>query len=154
MGNSKHIFIQIDTDSIILLEKEIRKLQKKGNQKEINSLIREHTLIYDQGSMSLGNPIKNFAIDVEQNQEVHFAILPVQMYSHHKLYFNGFTCIKKIGIHFPKLETKHCLSFRITVDSHAKSGDSTEFCLHAVLEYEGHEPIFLAIDPVIRIIQN
>lgn len=153
MGNSKHIFVQIDTDSIILLEKEIQKLHEKGDQQAINELVRSHTIIYDQGSMVLGNPIKNFTISVEPNQEVRFAILPVQLYSHHKLYLDGFKCSNNIGIKYPNMENSHHLSFKITTDADVEPGAHTNFFLNACLEYEGNKSIAICIDPVLRIQQ-
>ncbi|MEO9966380.1 MAG: hypothetical protein ABJF11_11360 [Reichenbachiella sp.] len=138
MGNSRHIFIQIDTNSIIAL----------NNPKPKNEDVRAHTLIYDQGSLALGNAVKNFTINVQTGQEIHFSIVPLELFSYAKLYFTGFLVTEDTGIELPsqvKPDT-HVLSFSIPIGNVQKNGTAV-FCLNAVLETQEGKKIDICIDP-------
>lgn len=138
MGNSRHIFIQIDTNSIIALR----------NPKPTNEEVRAHTIIYDQGSLALGNAVKGFTIDVEANQDLHFSIMPLELFSYSKLYFTGFQVTEDTGIGIPKKVNPdtHVLSFSVPVGNVQKGG-SAVFCLNGVLETQAGKKIDLCIDP-------
>ena len=154
MENSKHIFVQIDTDGIIREKEVLKALKKADDKKGIFEIIRGYTTIYDQGTMVMGYPIKTFTIDILPGQEVYFTILPAKLYSHHKLYFDGFECTTEIGLRIPDLSSQHELSFKVTASDNVNGTESTEFCLSAVLEYEGEDSIVLLIDPVIQVVQD
>lgn len=146
MTNSRHVFVQIDTSRLIA---------GIGINPPGNDLVRENTAIYDQGSMALGNPVESFAIPVAANEEVYFTILPLVLFSYHKLYFTDFQVVQSNGgISVPDnipLEG-HQVSFKVPV-SEVTSGGILSFYLYAVLEYQlgsSTVSIPLCIDPVLR----
>lgn len=150
--NSKHIFVQVNTDAIIEIINKNEGTIPEGAQ-------LDQTIIYDQGSMVLGSPIKDLYVDVEAGQVIYITILPLMLYGYHKVYFTNFvpesasTVIKNL----PDF-TSPALSFKLDVDGEAIVGAQERFGLTAVLEYsEGDDQpktINMNIDPVLRVIQR
>lgn len=137
MGNSRHIFIQIDTNSIIAL----------GKSEPTNEEVRAHTMIYDQGSLALGNAVKSFTIEVKEGQELHFSIIPLELFTYSKVYFTAFEIIKPSKMKVPSMKPKgNVLSFIVPI-SEAGYGGSADFCLNAVIETQNGEHIKICIDP-------
>lgn len=128
MANSKHVFVQLDTDSIIagyeeLLKKTKGKLNKadrkhkKINNEALITLTKMHTLLFTQGSMAMGNPTEDFTVDVDLNADVYFSILPLELFSYHHLYFTFFECNNVRPKTKPSLSEKNShVSFKITCD--------------------------------------
>lgn len=146
MANSRHVFVQIDSSRLIA---------NIGIEPPTNDQVRENTAIYDQGSMALGNPVESFAIPVTTDQDVFFTIVPLVLFSFHKLYFTDFKVVQTNGgISVPdniKLEG-HQVSFKVPV-SNVSSGGELSFFLYATLEYQianSMVRIPLCIDPVLR----
>lgn len=153
MGNSSHIFIQVDTTGLIQIAGEIL-----PNSQQVS----EHAYIFDQGSMALGKPEKTFTIEVTPNQEIYFAILPLQLFSKNKLYFTKFEITYTNGlITFLKDEMPniagHEISFKLTIDK-ADAGGELSFALHGIVEYRVPVgeiiSIPIVIDPVMRVKQG
>jgi len=146
MGNSRHIFIQIDCD---------RLFSKVGGSIPTNDQVRDNTAIYDQGSMALGNAVDTFTIFVTGNQDIHFTILPLVLFTYHKLYFTEFKVVQSNGeISVPNdVDVDgHQVSFKVSVAS-ATAGGTLSFNLYAMLEYQlasGVTQIPICIDPVLR----
>lgn len=149
---SKHIFIQVNTEAII-------DLNEKYNGNFPNGSILQQTILYEQGSMAIGSPIKDMLIDVEPGQELYITILPLQLYGYNKVYFTGFSAqSSNIIQNLPQFPT-HELSFSITINSDAKPDTEDDFSLAAVIEEyvgegEGPKIIQINIDPVLRVIQR
>lgn len=150
MENSKHIFLQVDTDSIIA---------GLGSGVPTNSQVRLHTLIYDQGSMALGNQIENFVIDVISDLDILFTILPLQLFSNHKLYFTEFKLLephKGISIPDDIILDGHEVSFKVPIKQ-VEEGGIANFCLYAIIEYQILKEtvrVPICIDPVLRVKQG
>ena len=150
--NSKHIFVQVNTDAIIDISKKY-----EGNFPEGAQL--DQTIIYDQGSMVLGSPIKELYIDVEPGQQLYITILPLMLYGYHKVYFTDFVPESPSSIinKLPEFNS-HVVSFSLDVDSEAHVGAQERFGLKAVLEYSDGDgnilTIDMDIDPVLRVIQR
>jgi len=146
MGNSRHIFIQIDCNKLFAAT---------GSNTPSNDLVREHTAIYDQGSMALGNAVDTFAIPVIANQDIHFTILPLVLFSYHKLYFTEFKVIQTDGnITIPgdvQLDG-HQVSFKVSI-TNVIAGGSLSFNLYGMMEFQmpsGVIQLPICIDPVLR----
>ncbi len=143
---SKNVFIQIDAKAL---------LQNLGGQAPSCEDIRPYTLIYDQGSMSLGDAVKNFDVMIETSQTVYFSILPFPLYSNFKLFFTRFEVTENNGgITVPSdiTLTEPQLSFHVPIQNTVKDGQA-RFVLYGLLEYlEGDEiiQIPISIDPVLR----
>lgn len=143
---SKNVFIQIDTKALI---------QNLGATAPSCEDIRPYTLIYDQGSMSLGDAVKNFDVLIESSQDVYFTILPLPLYSNSKLFFTkfevkenngGITVPANVSLDAPQV------SFQVPVQT-VTAGGEAKFILYGILEYmEGDEiiQIPISIDPVLR----
>jgi hypothetical protein len=150
--SSKHIFIQVNTEAIIILNAEYN-----GNIP--NEAVLSQTILYEQGSMALGGPIKDMYIDVEAGQEVYITILPLMLYGYNKIYFSDF--IRESGsdivTNLPKFDT-HFLSIKIDIDEFVVIGTKERFGLKAVVEQvlpSGTiDEIGITIDPVLRVIQR
>lgn len=146
MADARHVFIQVDTSLLIAVI---------GANIPTNAQVRECTYIYDQGSMALGNPIESFAIPVSSDQDIYFTILPLVLYSHHKLYFTDFQVEQTNGgITVPNNITlqDHQVSFKVPV-SNVTEGGLLNFYLYATLEYQVANDtvqIPICIDPVLR----
>ncbi|MBW8683876.1 hypothetical protein [Chitinophaga rhizophila] len=146
MTNSRHIFVQIDTSRLIA---------GIGLNPPTNDQVRENTAIYDQGAMSLGNPVESFAIPVIAHETIFFTIIPLVLYSYHKLYFTDFKVIQSNGgITVPDEIALHGhqVSFKVHV-SEVNDGGLLNFYLYAMLEYQLGSDIVkipLCIDPVLR----
>ncbi|HEX8563521.1 MAG TPA: hypothetical protein VF676_11130 [Flavobacterium sp.] len=152
MDSSKHIFIQIDTNSI---------LTGAGANLPTNKLVSEHSFIYDQGSMVMGKPEKTFSIEVVSGMDVYFTILPLQLFSRNKLYFTKFEVISSNDdISFkdnvlPVIDD-HAVSFKATIEK-ALPGGEINFSLGAAIEYQiagEYIPVPICIDPVLRVKQG
>lgn len=147
MENSRHIFFQIDTDGIINLLQTSKQLKDKA--------VLQHTVIYDQGAMALGHPVKSYVVDIRSNEDLHFTILPLKLFSHHKLYFTEFKLngeCEGLSVPADQLIDGKAVSFKLPIQTVSK-GSETEFTLYANLEYEeDHKKttIPLCIDPVLR----
>jgi len=143
----KHVFIQIDTQRLLkdFVSNEIPTCEQ----------LREYAIIYDQGSMSLGNAIRNFDVLVDSDQDVAFTILPLELFSNHKLSFTKFKIGKNNGgiiapdfIDLPKPQ----ISFSLGIEKVLDNGEA-DFTLYGLLEYQVKEDIIqipLSIDPVLR----
>lgn len=146
MAHSRHVFIQVDTNRLIA---------GIGVNPPTNEQVRENTAIYDQGSMALGSPVETFAIPVKADGDVYFTIVPLVLFSYHKLYFTDFQVISSNGgISVPDnlpLDG-HQVSFKVPIGS-VTQGGALSFYLYAVLEYkQGDETVKvpIVIDPVLR----
>jgi len=150
--NSKHIFIQVNTDAII-------ELYNKYGDRFPDGAILGQTILYEQGSLALGSPIKDMYLDVEAGQEVYLTILPLLLYGHDKVYFSDFIqeSAKNIISDLPKFDS-HILSYKIVVDENAVVGAEERFGMKAVLEHaqDSDKPLVIdmTIDPVLRVIQR
>lgn len=81
---SQHIIVQMDTDSLIA------DLMENGGQSPLSSATtKKHTIIYTQGALSMGNPVKDFEVEVYNGQNIYFTIIPLQLFSYHRLYFTA-----------------------------------------------------------------
>jgi hypothetical protein len=159
MGNSRHIFVQIDTDSLALEALANPNAFQSGNTEELCKLVRPHTMLFDQGSMSMGSSTTYFKIKVEGDQDLFFTILPVQLFTHHKLHFTEFVCTEDNGIGIPQNKSMdgHAVSFNINTGKVSNNGSAT-FILNAVLEFDGFSgkkvTIPLCIDPELKVDQT
>lgn len=145
MKNSKNIFIQVDTDRVI---KEL----KFDLHTPIN--VRESSYIYDQGLMAMGHAEKNFNIETKTGDTLFFTIIPLRLYSFHKIYFTEFKILTENNeiITTSSLTDEH-VSFSIQI-KRADKNSSLSFDLLAVIE---HQDILdktvrlpILIDPVLR----
>lgn len=150
---SKHIFIQVNTEAIIDLNAKYNGNFPKGS-------VLEQTILYEQGSMAIGSPIKDMLIDVEQGQELYITILPLQLFGYNKVYFTNFIPQpgSKIIGQLPSFPS-HILSCQLGVYEYAEIGAEEHFDLQAVIEEysgDGNPPklINITIDPVLRVIQR
>lgn len=153
MGNSKHIFLQLDSTSII------KEIEQRGDSSQAikNEIAIKNCILFEQGSASAGNAIKNFVIDVEGGQDIYFTVLPKQLMTLDKLYFtdNGFTPngnanisveIENLGI--------HDVSFKMTIADNTPIGNHENFSFNLTIETsEGNKSksINVTIDPMLRI---
>ena len=150
MRNTRHIFVQVDTESVLI----------NNPYPTAPVSVCEHSLIYDQGSMALGNAVTNFIVDANTDQTIHFTILPLKLFSFHKLYFTDFAAVVKEGQ--MKIPTKidfpdQPLSFSIFLGDASKNSLAV-FTLGATLEFErvtedGKREklkMEIVIDPVLR----
>lgn len=182
MSTSRHIFLQANTDNIMkahgemVLEKKKlkkRKLKKKKTKElklEVVNIFEEEVLrnilIYSQGSMSLGDPIKEFTVGVDSKtgvnskERIYFTIVPLFLFIGHKLYFKKFKPKDdKIVIEtFPKLGgEENPISFYIDVDP-SEVSKPVHFSLEMTLQYEVSkgewEKFDFTVDPVLRVIQD
>ncbi|WP_430413134.1 hypothetical protein [Kordia sp.] len=169
-----HIFLQANTDNIIkshanftaVLNNAEKKKKKKKKKRKLTSKallnfkeeVLSNTLIFSQGSMSLGDPIKQFAIDVHSNERVYFTILPLFLFIRHKLYFKNFICKNKNLVPVPKLGNENeAVSFYLDVDP-KEIPEPLSFELEITLEYvdtSGTTKTFdFTVDPVLRVVQD
>ncbi|WP_298425855.1 hypothetical protein [uncultured Kordia sp.] len=169
MKVSKHIFLQANTDNIIksyttfteFLNSTKKKKRAKLKSKALIDFKEEvlsSTLIFSQGSMSLGDPIKQFAIDVHSNERVYFTILPLFLFVRHKLHFKDFVCENKNLTPVPELgKENEPVSFYIDVDP-KEIPKPLSFSLDITLEYlntNGITKTFdFTVDPVLRVVQD
>lgn len=171
MKVSKHIFLQANTDHIIKshanftelsnnFKKKKKKKRTKLTSKALLSFKEEvlgNTLIYSQGSMSLGDPIKQFTIDVQPNERIYFTIVPLFLFVRHKLNFKNFICKNKNLVPVPELGKENKpVSFYIDIGE--ETFTQTSFALEITLEYidtDGKTKTFdFTIDPVLRVVQD
>lgn len=151
MKASKHIFIQIYTDKIIELHERNGKI---SNQEALNN-----SLIYDQGSMSMGNPVKKFHIEADKKEQVYFTIIPFYLFSRNKLFFEDFSVVDGPIIKtIPTVsESSPQVSFSIDASS-VNTDKSLHFDLKIVLTYEDlngvQKQIFFMVDPVLQVKQD
>lgn len=152
---SKHIFLQLDTTSIIA---EIG-TKDSYSPEQINEIALANCLLYEQGSMVLGDPITRLIIHTEPMQEIFFTILPLQLFSKHKLYFTeaAFTPTGKATIPVTVDNPGgHFMSFKITIDPKAPIGSAENFSLTLNLEHQAGDqlpPLTITIDPVLQVVQ-
>lgn len=144
---TKHVFIEIDT----------RRLVQDFANGEIPTCeqLREYAMIYDQGSMSMGNAIRNFDVLVKSNEDVTFTILPLELFSNHKLSFTKFKMDENnggiIAPEFLDFSTPQ-ISFDLGIKEVLDNGAAT-FTLYGILEYQVKKDVVqipLTIDPVLR----
>lgn len=150
MKPTKHIFLQINTDAILEIYKQKNKIS--------NNEVLDNCLIFSQGAMSMGDPIKNFIVETDIEREIGFTILPLNLFSRNLLYFKNFNCLDNNMQTTPKLNKKRKpVSFIIDGDS-LKKPSKVSFSLQVVLEYKGIDgkwkSIDLCIDPVLQVKQN
>lgn len=156
MKPTKHIFLQINTDEIIELYNLKQKISK--NPTITNNEALNNCLIYSQGAMSMGDPVKNFVVETDVEREVGFTILPLSLFSRNLLYFKGLDCSEEKLRTTPKLNGKrNPISFVIDADSLKKPSEVT-FSLEIILDYkdlEGNwQTIEFCIDPVLQVKQD
>lgn len=147
MEISKHIFLQVDTNSIIAL----------GTSTPSCNQVRAYTYIYDKGSMVMGNAIDSFVIEVEANMSIYFSILPLQLYSYHEIYFTEFVLSKTArGIAVPGIVYADGQNTSLTVPvKTVDEGGEAAFTLNAIIQTAaGTQPIVICIDPVLRVKQG
>lgn len=152
----KHIFLQINTDAIIELHKLKQKISKNSRITKKEAL--NNCLIYSQGAMSMGDPVKDFVVETDVDREIGFTILPVSLFTRNLLYFKGLDCSGEKLKTIPKLNGKrNPVSFVIDADS-LKKPSKVAFSLEIVLDYkdlEGNwQSIDLCIDPVLQVKQG
>lgn len=144
-------------------KKELKKALTEKIKKEnilANNEILSNCLIYSQGAMSLGNPIKSFTIDVDLEEEIYFTIVPLFLFIRHKLYFRKFDCQPDPNIKpVPELGGKNKpVSFCMKINKDEKN-KTLPFSLEIILEYQDlKDPkktieIPLIIDPVLQVVQ-
>lgn len=170
MKNYNHMFVQIDTDKLILgLD-----VLAIGDSPEIeadnlvpSSLTKSCTTICSKGALSTGSPAKDFTIDVTAGETIHFTILPANLMTHHGLYIRGFEnpqSLKKqkagktkSPFSKPRIG-EHAISFSVDVKKTTKKNKVFSFSIWATLEYtdlqEKEHQMHLCIDPKIRVIQS
>ena len=175
MNTSRHIFLQANTDNIMKahgemqIQKKKLKKKKKKSTKELKKLklevvetfeeeVLRNMLIYSQGSMSLGDPIKEFAIGVNTKERIYFTIVPLFLFVRHKLNFKGFGCTNKNIKTIPELGSENSpVSFYIDVDPKEVSEPlpfSLEMTLHYEVAKDSWEKFDFTVDPVLRVIQD
>lgn len=148
MEDSTNIFIQIDTDSVLYY-----------GESPTEEQVSAHTLIYNQGSMALGNAVKDFGTNIYDQQDVYFTILPLKLFSDHKIFLTDFKVISDSGekIKFsPATIEKNCITFKITIEAGVPNAELT-FGLHAVIQHIKEKEVIqtpIYIDPVLRIKQR
>lgn len=172
MSTSRHIFLQANTDNIMKahgemeIEKKKLKKKKKKKTKELKLKLVEsfeeevlrNILIYSQGSMSLGDPIKEFAIGVNTKERIYFTIVPLFLFIRHKLNFKSFACTNKNIKTVPELGSENIpVSFYIDVDPEEVSKPlpfTLEMTLHYEVAKDSWEKFDFTVDPVLRVIQD
>ena len=151
MNPSKHIFIQVDTDKVATTNYD------KGELTQSDVL--RSSLIFQQGSMAMGDPIKNFHITIEEGEDMYFTILPYYLFSRNKLYFTGFSNKEDVHVSIkPELSNDTPqLSFLLETGK-LDANQTIHFTLYVQLDYineEGRlEKIYFTIDPVLQIKQR
>lgn len=150
MPQSRHIFVQVDTESLIGI------YQNGGTKSVTDYEVREHSVIYDQGSMALGNPIVNFAIGIEAMQDIYFTILPLKLFSFDTVYFTEFKVEEARGVDVKTTDfDKQDVSFSINTGASVEDGGYVTFCLKAKIKCAlNGDLIPINIDPVLRVIQR
>lgn len=157
MKPTKHIFIQVNTDALIEIHK--AKELVSENSRITHKEALDNCLIFSQGSMSMGDPIKNFIVETDVEQEISFTILPLSLFTTHLLYFKNFHCSGTYQMQtFPKLGGSYKpVSFIIDSTSLKEPGE-IPFTLDLVLEYRNFEGEYksleLCIDPVLQVKQS
>lgn len=168
--NYTHMFVQIDTDKLILGNYLINlsEGEKQPNPAfPATPLVKSCTTICSKGALSKGSPVKDFIIDVSPKETVHFTLLPSDLMTHHGLYINGFK-----NPHPPKGKKSknpkspfsepqignHGISFSVEVKKISKKEELFDFNIWATLEYidiyHKEQKLILCIDPRIRVIQS
>lgn len=152
----KHIFLQINTDAII----ELYQLKQKNKENLIISdkEALNNCLIYSQGAMSMGDPVKNFVVNTDIKRAIGFTILPLYLYTKNLLYFKGFNCEDKRIKTIPEInKTNKHISFIIDGDTLSTIEEVT-FTLNAILEYPDlngkWQSIEFCIDPHLQVKQE
>lgn len=157
MKPTKHIFLQINTDAIIETYKAKELLSKHAiitNKEALNNC-----LIFSQGSMSMGDPIKNFIVETDVEREIGFTILPVSLFTPHLLYFKSFNCLNGSDIKTTPILDQEKKPVSFIIDSVSlKEPTEIPFSLEIVLEYKDLEGVWksieLCIDPVLQVKQR
>jgi len=145
MNTLRHIFLQVDTDSIIALWRINKDISKEQ--------VLAHTLIYNQGGMALGSAVKDFNITAEPGDQITFTILPLQLFSMNMLIFSEFLPEKQDDVVISnKGPVKGQSGFFITI-TEVKKDRSVEFDLTASFQFQQGgitETINICIDPMLR----
>jgi len=148
MEDSTNIFIQIDTESVLYY-----------GERPSEDQVSAHTLIYNQGSMALGNAVKDFGTNIYDKQDIYFTILPLKLFSNHKIYLTDFKVLNDPGdkIKFsPAAMESNCVTFKITIEAGVPDAELT-FGLYAIIQHVKDNKIIetpIYIDPVLRIKQR
>ncbi|WP_166923457.1 hypothetical protein [Flavobacterium poyangense] len=145
MKKSRNIFVQVDTDRVI---KEL----KFDLRTPVN--VSMSSFIYDQGLMAMGHAEKSFNIEIETGENIFFTIVPLHLYSYHKIYFTEFKILSNSnGISVTSSLIGKQVSFDVYIDK-ADEGGIINFDLIATIEFYDalgrtvNLPIL--IDPVLR----
>jgi hypothetical protein len=146
MGNCRHIFVQMNTSGLksILTDKDPTDAQ-----------VREFTIINDQGSMALGNPIDSFSIGVDTDDILYFGIVPSVLYTNDIVYLTDFLPAGdgNHGIVVEPVEIPdYTISFKVKLGDVAEDG-IYKFTLKGTLSYYvGSDKVKVpfTIDPVLR----
>lgn len=155
MPNAKHIFIQVDTEKIAAF------YQAKLNHKVSSEEALGSTLIFEQGSMVMGDPIKNFNISIEKGEDVRFTVLPCFLFSRNILYFTGIEfnsgyMIIEEGL--PKPDPHICILLKTSDLNFEDLCSGIHFDLNVRMEYlhpnGSIEEIDFTIDPVLKVKQR
>ncbi|MDX6191908.1 hypothetical protein ACHRV5_17565 [Flavobacterium sp. FlaQc-52] len=153
MKKTRNIFIQIDTDRVIK--------ESGSNFKEFNfdlSIppvnVSESSFICEQGLMAMGDAEKSFCIDTETGETIFFTIVPLRLYSYHKIYFTEF---KILNDNNEIITTSSLTDKQVSFDVYIKKANQNSnvaFDLLAVIEFKNvlGETVSLPIliDPVLR----
>ncbi|RJE72031.1 hypothetical protein [Reichenbachiella sp. MSK19-1] len=162
--SSKNIFIQVDTNSVLLGSPSLQ-----SPSSSLNALALQHTMIFSPGSMSLGNSVTNFTIgnnqEVKAGSIIYFTILPLQLYSTHSLYFASSNPISApqnaahpiLPTYF-KIVDNNPLSLGMEITNEFPLKENVEFCLNIILDYHklNGDPASLeiCIDPKLKVGQG
>lgn len=152
MTQSKHIFIQVDTEKVAAF------YNAKGTVSREDAL--RSSLIFEQGSMAMGDPIKNFHIEIEKGENIHFTVLPYFLFSRNKLYFSGIHNKEHVSLDLvPKdISSKVPQPSFLLETNNLSNDESIHFSLNIlmdfILESGKSEIIDFIIDPVLKIKQR
>lgn len=150
MNTPRHIFLQVDTDSIIAIA-EWQNTMHKLIDIECEEVLA-HTLIYNQGGMALGNAVEDFGTVVERGDQITFTILPLKLFSNHMLTFQKFDPVANPHVILETEDPKNKVSFIVTVVE-VTEDCFIKFNLNILLKHTKGTlltEIPLCIDPVLR----
>ncbi|MXN92013.1 hypothetical protein GR160_12330 [Flavobacterium sp. Sd200] len=155
MSTSRHIFLQIDTDSIIAIAESLQLTDYSFGDIRCEEVL-EHTLIYNQGGMALGNAVEDFATIVEEGDLITVTILPLKLFSNHMLTFVEFVPEPHPYAVLEVQDPKSKVSFDVNV-ARVVQECSVKFNLKILLRKikgDAVTEIPLCIDPVLRVRQG
>lgn len=153
MKNSKHIFIQVDTEKVATFHK------NNPNGKVSKEDALRSSLIFQQGSMAMGDPIKNFHIDIDNGENIHFTVLPYFLFSRNKLYFTGIHNNEGVEMHIvPHHISEKSPQPSFLLETNNLNEEYLHFSLDIQMDYVQDnglsETIYFTVDPVLKVKQR